>query len=280
MKYLNVGCGSHYSTKNEWTNIDFAAVGKEVIGHNLLKGIPFPDNHFDLVYHSHVLEHFSKQDGEKFIEECFRVIKPGGIIRIAIPDLERIARKYLYLLEEGIKNTGNSTNSANYDWIMLEMYDQTVRNISGGEMKKYLFQEEMINEQFVFEQIGQEGINLRHSFLSSNNYKTQTKPELPQKISVGFRERISGKLKSYLLKRWNIDLATYEIGKFRLGGEIHQWMYDRYSLSDLLKIKGGEKILVREAFTSYVTDWKQYELDEKNNTVRKPDSLFMEAIKK
>ena len=68
MKYLNLGCGSHYSTATEWTNLDFTSLDNNVIAHNLLIGIPFEDNSFDLVYHSHVLEHFSKEDGETFIE--------------------------------------------------------------------------------------------------------------------------------------------------------------------------------------------------------------------
>src|SRR5689334_18953207 len=88
VSYLNLGCGYHYSSAPEWINVDFVATGGGVQPHNLLDGIPFPDNSFDLVYHSHVLEHFTKNDGECFIAECFRVIKPGGFIRVAIPDLE------------------------------------------------------------------------------------------------------------------------------------------------------------------------------------------------
>ena len=40
MKYLNIGCGSHYSSDFVWTNLDFTSTGKNVIAHNLLKGIP------------------------------------------------------------------------------------------------------------------------------------------------------------------------------------------------------------------------------------------------
>ena len=104
MKFLNLGCGSHYSQKAEWTNIDFVSTGKDVIGHNLLRGIPFEDNRFDLVYHSHVLEHFSKEEGDTFISECLRVLKPGGTLRIAVPDLERIAKEYLQCLEKGLQH--------------------------------------------------------------------------------------------------------------------------------------------------------------------------------
>lgn len=142
MKYLNLGCGYHYSKDEVWTNLDFTSTGEHVIGHNLLNGIPFDDHSFDVVYHSHVLEHFSKSDAPAFLKECYRVLKPDAIIRIAIPDLEQIARLYLKYLELGIANPDDENIRANYDWLLIEMYDQTVRNHSGGEMGKYLFQDQ------------------------------------------------------------------------------------------------------------------------------------------
>ena len=167
MKYLNLGCGTHYSKSNEWTNVDFISTGEGVMAHNLLAGIPFQDNSFDGVYHSHVLEHFSKQDGEKFISECLRVLKKGGVLRIAIPDLEMIAKEYLKCLELGMQNPDDVVVKANYEWMMLEMYDQTVRNQTRGNMGNYLFQNEMINQEFVFSRIGEDGKAIRKLFLAN-----------------------------------------------------------------------------------------------------------------
>ena len=65
-KYLNLGCGYHFH--KSWTNVDFIETGEGVIAHNLTKGVPFSDGTFDAVYHSHVLEHFSRKDGEMFIK--------------------------------------------------------------------------------------------------------------------------------------------------------------------------------------------------------------------
>jgi predicted SAM-dependent methyltransferase len=278
MKYLNLGCGSHYSTEKEWTNLDFISSGEGVIAHNLLSGIPFEDNSFDLVYHSHVLEHFSKQDGENFIKECLRVLKPNSILRIAIPDLEQIARLYIKFLEQGLNEPENDMIKANYDWMLIEMYDQTVRNHSGGNMGKYLFQDTIVNEEFVFERIGKEGKDLRNTYLSSKNQNQKPAP----KTSLSFGRIISAlkrRIKS-LIGKSNQTIFENEIGKFRLGGEIHQWMYDRYSLTILLKQKGADKIMIRDAFTSYLDNWSGYNIDGKDNIVRKPDSLFIEAIKK
>lgn len=274
MRYLNLGCGSHYSLDPIWTNLDFTSSGKGVIAHNLLQGIPYPDETFDVVYHSHVLEHFSKNDGLNFLLECQRVIKPGGIIRIAIPDLEQITRNYLHFLESGVDHLEDENNWANYSWIMLEMFDQTVRNFSGGEMGKYLFQEQIPNEEFVYQRIGEEGRYIRNDYLN-----TQKNTSLP--LRTWKNDIISALRKIKHLKRHLRKPSVFEkIGTFRLQGEIHQWMYDRYSLKYILNKLGYEQIAVKDAFTSYIPRWGEYNLDGKNEIVRKPDSLFIEARKK
>jgi predicted SAM-dependent methyltransferase len=283
MKYLNLGCGDYFSKEREWVNLDFVSSYEGVIAHNLLQGIPFEDNSFDLVYHSHVLEHFSKEDGETLISECFRVLKPNGVLRIAIPDLEIIAKKYLDFLEQGISNPNDELIRANYEWMKIEMYDQTVRNVSGGNMKKYVRQDNMINEDFVIQRIGEQGRVMRNNFLNAKNNNKQAQSS-EKKNTPSIITRIINKLKKVtknkIIKFLDINPDHIAIGSFRLGGEIHQWMYDRYSLTSLLTHKGGFKIEVRDAFSSYINNWAEYKIDGKDNVVRKPDSLFIECIKK
>jgi SAM-dependent methyltransferase len=55
---------------------------------NLTKGIPVADNSADVIYCSHFLEHLNKEDGHHFLAECFRALKKGGLLRIAVPDLD------------------------------------------------------------------------------------------------------------------------------------------------------------------------------------------------
>lgn len=86
MKYVNLGCGSRY--RPDWTNIDIVSCGPGVIAHDLNKGIPLPDASCDVVYHSNLLEHLQQADALPFLRENYRVLKPGGILRIAVPDLE------------------------------------------------------------------------------------------------------------------------------------------------------------------------------------------------
>lgn len=68
MKYLNLGCGHRFHSS--WTNINFISTDENVIACDLKKGIPFPEKSFDVVYHSHMLEHLSKAESELFINEC------------------------------------------------------------------------------------------------------------------------------------------------------------------------------------------------------------------
>ena len=64
--------------------------------HDLSRGIPFPESSVDVVYHSHVLEHLDRDVARKFIRECARVLRPGGLIRVVVPDFERYCRNYLH----------------------------------------------------------------------------------------------------------------------------------------------------------------------------------------
>ena len=77
---------------------------------NLSTGeIPQPDAIADCVFASHFFEHLTRTEGCHFLKECLRVLKPGGKIRIIVPDLEGAARCYLRELELEVK-AGRSQN--------------------------------------------------------------------------------------------------------------------------------------------------------------------------
>ncbi|HEU5097626.1 MAG TPA: methyltransferase domain-containing protein [Roseiflexaceae bacterium] len=68
--------------------------GHRFIFYNLEYGIPLPSACADYVYSSHFLEHLSKRHGARLLAEAFRVLRPGGIIRIAVPDLQQMIDAY------------------------------------------------------------------------------------------------------------------------------------------------------------------------------------------
>ncbi|NJR57008.1 MAG: methyltransferase domain-containing protein [Acaryochloris sp. CRU_2_0] len=279
MKYLNLGCGDRFHPT--WTNVNFTSNHPDILAHNLTQGIPFAPASFQAIYHSHLLEHFSKTQAPNFLKECHRVLQPNGIIRIAIPDLEQITRSYIFSLEQALQ--GSQEAADNHTWLLLELFDQIVRNQSGGDMAAYLLQKHIPNEEFILKRLGTEARNLieagrqqRQNPPSSDTWLKQTFRPL-YKFLKSSHHRRETLLKLVLGKT---DYQALEIGRFRLGGEIHQWMYDRHSLSQLLKDTGFTQITQRTATESYIPNWTSFNLDtEPDGSIYKPDSLYMEAIK-
>lgn len=272
-KYLNLGCGLRFL--RDWVNVDFVSTGPDVIAHNLLKGIPFPDNSFDVVYHSHILEHFSKEHASIFIKECFRVLRPGGILRVAVPDLERIVKEYIYFLGKALQ--GDKVAQNNYEWIMLELYDQSVRTTSGGNMVEYWTRPDIPNADYIESRLGDEFISFREKLKGEQPWESsRSRPSIKRFLQLKYYKN---KLLEWLLADSEI-LHEVQIAKFRMKGEVHQWMYDRYSLATLLHNEGFIDVREVMANGSRMPDWeKNRSLDIENGKVRKPESLFMEATK-
>jgi len=278
--FLNIGCGGRIH--KDWVNIDKCPVNLFVQQCDVERGLPFLDNQFDVVYHSHVLEHFEMMVAGSFVKECLRVLKPGGILRVVVPDLEQIVLAYLQTLQ-GIDD-GDSSAHDDYDWMMLEMYDQVVRNSSGGKMASFFKRDFIPNKKFVIDRCGIEVERLMKRFEETKRGKQlsafvvdKDKPSFfllqSNKIIVNIREKI---LKILL----GNEYQSLKIGRFRCSGENHQWMYDRISLHSILRECGFIDIVQRGADTSYVEDWTMYNLDtEPDGTIYKPDSLYMEAVK-
>ena len=90
-KKLQIGCGRN--PLSGWLNTDLLA-NQKVVYMDATKPLPFPDNTLDYIYSEHIFEHISYRDGGKFLKESHRVLKPGGRIRIATPDMAFLIRLY------------------------------------------------------------------------------------------------------------------------------------------------------------------------------------------
>jgi predicted SAM-dependent methyltransferase len=266
--FLNLGCGSRFHPA--WTNFDIQPSSAGVRRWDLQKELPFPDESFDVVYHSHVLEHFTKADGLSFLKRCFRVLRRGGTIRVAVPDLERIARLYIEALDKSLN--GDPVWRERYEWILLEMYDQTVRNYSGGEMLSYMRRDPMPQREFVAARMGCE---LKASAVAPSKSPSARASEYGFSALRGYFSR-----KLAQLALGPEGLRAHDVGRFRLSGEIHSWMYDRYSLASLLERAGFASPRQVQAAESTIPGWSGYNLDtQPDGSVYKPDSLYMEAFR-
>ena len=273
-RFLNVGCGLHFHP--DWVNVDVVPASRGVIAADVRKGLPFADEVFDAVYCSHVLEHLPRQEASNLLRQMHRVSRPGGVIRVVVPDLETLAREYLRLLDE--LKSESKMSASDYDWILLEMYDQAVRDRSGGETARFLAAPDLPNREFVLSRIGAEAerawqvsrIPVTSRLL--DRIRTRGLRWLVEAVRV----RIAGLLVG--LVGGKTARSAYFEGVFRQSGEVHRWMYDSFSLGRALKDAGFVNVRRRSAFDSAVPGFSSYWLDvDKKMRVRKPDSLFMEA---
>jgi SAM-dependent methyltransferase len=269
---LNVGCGRRFH--RAWVNVDLVPMDGSVSKCDISKGLPFDDCHFDAVYHSHVLEHLAPDRGSELIAECFRVLKPGGVIRVVVPDLEQIAKLYLQKHENAwSKNDG----AADYQWMKLELLDQLVRPYSGGEMGRYITGGEIKNMAFVENRLGHEMVLCDPEPPSADSRSSVWRASVAKSIS-DFRHRMARRFVRWMLG--SEAVKAFDEGMFRQQGEVHRWMYDRFSLRELFTEAGFENFQVQTAEASEIDDFVNFELDSSNGEIRKPDSIFVEAVKK
>jgi SAM-dependent methyltransferase len=240
---LNVACGSKMNWR--WVNLDFSLTARlahhltiakmlnrvgvlsearyerllrvdpEIILWDLKKGIPFPDESFDVVYSSHFLEHIDLEAVGPFLDEVYRVLKRRGTVRIVVPNLQALIGCYLSSVKK--LESGDESVLKEHQRTVHRLFDQMVRTQSAGTS---------VQRPFV---------------------------RAVERLVRGGPAKI---------------------------GELHRWMYDKYTLRDLLKSVGFTDIWECDYCTSGIEGWAEFNLDSNDNGEEyKPDSLIMEGMK-
>ncbi len=57
--------------------------------------LPLSDGSVDVLYSSHMIEHLDRTEADKFLREAFRILRVGGIVRLAVPDLKKHVEQYI-----------------------------------------------------------------------------------------------------------------------------------------------------------------------------------------
>ena len=269
MNKLNFGCGDRFA--KGWINIDFHSDHPDVRRVNLFRRLPFEDNSFDVVYSSHVLEHFTLESADGLLRECHRVLKMGGLVRIVVPDLENVCREYLRILDQ---IEFSELARRQYEWIILEMLDQLTRTRPSGMITQYRAK------------------LLAASDIEMIQYVKSRTDTIPWCVpSKSLRKKLQtltlNKLKTKLIylyisaikKLFPSPLRSAIVDDSRIG-EKHRWMYDRHGLSLLLKRSGFANLVFLSAARSQIPNFNEDFLDiEPDGQVYKPNSLYCEARK-
>jgi predicted SAM-dependent methyltransferase len=265
-----VGCGANYS--EEWTNVDLNA-SDPVIHHDAREPLPFGDASFAAVYSSHVLEHLDPARGRALIKEMARVLSANGVVRVAVPDLEGLCRAYLARLEEAIDDPRDDALKR-YRWSVIELIDQMVRDTPGGQMLEILERREF-DREYVASRCGDEFAQ----FYDGAPATPQPPPDPGEPPATGGLLRAVKRVGR--ANRAEPRAETAIVPSPRETGEAHRWMYDRLSLKLLLESEGFVRVKQVSHDESAIPDWSRYRLDtsQEGDRPRKPDSLFVEAIK-
>ena len=75
-----------------WLNTDIFPNHDSVVYLDARKHFPFDDNTFDCIMAEHMIEHIEYRAAQVMLQECLRVLKSGGRVRIATPDLQVLLR--------------------------------------------------------------------------------------------------------------------------------------------------------------------------------------------
>ena len=122
MTRLHLGCGTKHI--EGFTNIDIRYLPgvDEVNNIRFLRN--YKDNSVDLIYACHVLEHFSRWEYKNTLTRWYEILKPGGVLRLAVPNFSAIASRYI---QTGNLNEvmgllyGGQDYDENYHYVTFDM---------------------------------------------------------------------------------------------------------------------------------------------------------------
>jgi len=142
---LHIGCGSrnlpgwkHFDIRKIDDHIDFVGTADDLS--------QFADNSIDEIYACHLLEHFGRHQVDNVLAEWTRVLVPGGVLRIAVPDFEAIVSEYMQNKElSSVLGLlyGGQNYAYNYHYVCFDFNDLKKRLEKAGltQIKRYDWKE-------------------------------------------------------------------------------------------------------------------------------------------
>jgi hypothetical protein len=266
---INLACGNTYVTDNGWINLDYNSTSPSVRRADLLGRLDLPDGGAELVYSSHFLEHIPRSEVSGFLGECFRVLAPGGGVRLVLPDLENICRTYLEHRDLGEHEKA--------DFVVLEMIDQCVRRECGGELGR-LYRTLKASPRGKRNLIDFVRVRTGDDLLSGQ----------PAHEGYLWGGRLARGLQRRAKRLWTYTVLNLLPTAFRAQnvslagvGERHHWIWDFHQLLQVLEDVGFSEIERCSATSSRFSDFPFYPLDiDADGYPRKgSESMYIEALK-
>lgn len=140
MKKLHLGCGKRII--EEWINVDIFSDNPSVYKDDVSKLTTIADASIDIIYASHVLEHFGRYETDEVLKVWYNKLKVNGVLRIAVPDFEAVCKRYvshgniqelLGFLNGGQRNQYDY-HKVNFDFAKLETH---LKNVGFRNVRRY-----------------------------------------------------------------------------------------------------------------------------------------------
>lgn len=142
---LHLGCGGFPIPS--WVNLDFEAF-PGVVRCDLSKGLPASIQPLSVqaIFSEHFLEHLTRDQAVTLLKSCYEALRPGGVIRVVVPDLRALAERYVNgkLYDDGPEGWAPKTlarmmNEGMRSWGHQFMYDgpelvEVLREAGFGEV--------------------------------------------------------------------------------------------------------------------------------------------------
>lgn len=142
---LQIGSGGNHIAG--WLGTDIAPVSDDITYLDASKPFPMADATFDYVFCEHMIEHITWREGQRMLRECHRILKSGGVFRVATPDLaviiglyqndrNALEEKYIrwitdrYLQDIAVYKASFVINNAFRNWGHQFLYDSELLEIA------------------------------------------------------------------------------------------------------------------------------------------------------
>ena len=267
--YANFGCGPIYSDLG-FDNYDYYDIPGKINKIDLTRPLNIPTESYDM-YTSHSLEHLSYNNAIGFLRN-HRILKPQGIVRIVVPDLELLVKEYILKLESArisnLKKEKNLKIKTSLQFIVDLILDDLTKEDNQG-IKRQRLKSGYYDSEYVKE---------ISSFLNKEDLATQKKVLSRSKLVLRkIKTLINSKNKLNILKE---KIFSPFLKDPRKNGYAHKWMWDEMQLFYVLKDIGFISVKRHNFNSSEIRDWHKFKLDlNHENGPLHPLSLYIEASK-
>lgn len=137
---LHLGCGAAHI--DGYINIDIRYLPNVDKVDNIRFLRSYQENSIEVIYASHVLEHFSRWDYKSVLQRWYALLKPNGILRLAVPDFEAICKYYRKTKDlraiSGMLYGGQDVEENYHNWVWdFETLKKDLEEIGLKDIKRY-----------------------------------------------------------------------------------------------------------------------------------------------